>query len=351
MGLLKKEKLKNGLKLISLFSGVGSLDLGFIQAGFNVVFANETDHVFWKTYEHNFPKTKLSKVSIIDLGRTNNLPDCIGFIGGPPPKNFLNRGRQSGDPRDQLFFEYIRILKEKKPLFFVTEDLIGLLGYRNEKDLNLFLDSFYDSGYNVNCRIYNAGDFGVPQIRSKIFFIGYRKDLGLMPTNLIPFKKDVFLKDVLKDLVNPLGVNSRDTVGNGVVGYNQKYIKNQKSFPKIENNEYMLGDFNNIYMSRNRVKNWEEKSFAILSVAKQIPIHPQVPKMIQKERDLFEFDKKFLDQYRRLTVRECARIQTFPDNFLFLYNHIEDGYKMVGGATPINLVKEIALNIRKDLRI
>jgi DNA (cytosine-5)-methyltransferase 1 len=117
----------------------------------------------------------------------------------------------------------------------------------------------------------------------------------------------------------------------------------------INNHEYMTGGFSSMYMSRNRVRGWNECSFTILATARQIPLHPQAPKMINIGKDKFSFVTGSERLYRRLSVRECARIQTFPDDFKFLYSKIEDGYRMVGNAVPVNLAKSIALIIKKDL--
>ncbi|HFB99926.1 MAG TPA: DNA (cytosine-5-)-methyltransferase, partial [Phaeodactylibacter sp.] len=118
---------------------------------------------------------------------------------------------------------------------------------------------------------------------------------------------------------------------------------------KIPNHEYMIGGFSSMYMSRNRVRSWDEVSFTIQAGGRHAPIHPQAPKMkfIEQDKRIFVPKKEHL--YRRLTVRECARIQTFPDNFIFYYDKIADGYKMIGNAVPVRLGRAIALQIKKDL--
>ena len=113
----------------------------------------------------------------------------------------------------------------------------------------------------------------------------------------------------------------------------------------------MTGGFSSMFMSRNRVRSWDETSFTILATARQIPLHPQAPKMINVGKDKFDFVKEQEDKYRRLSVRECARIQTFPDDYEFIYTKIEDGYKMVGNAVPVELARQIAEKIKKDLNI
>ena len=117
----------------------------------------------------------------------------------------------------------------------------------------------------------------------------------------------------------------------------------------IPNHEYMTGDFSTIYMSRNRVRDWDEQSFTIQAGGRHAPIHPQAPKMKFVEQNVRIFVPGKEELYRRLSVRECARIQTFPDNFTFYYNNIAAGYKMIGNAVPVNLAKFLAESIKSQL--
>ncbi len=111
----------------------------------------------------------------------------------------------------------------------------------------------------------------------------------------------------------------------------------------------MIGGFSTIYMSRNRVRSWDEPSFTIQAGGRHAPLHPQAPKMqfIHQNKRVFVEGKEKL--YRRLSIRECARIQTFPDNYIFHYNNLADGYKMVGNAVPCNLAYYLAKTIKEQL--
>jgi DNA (cytosine-5)-methyltransferase 1 len=111
----------------------------------------------------------------------------------------------------------------------------------------------------------------------------------------------------------------------------------------------MVGGFSSIYMSRNRVRSWNEPSFTIQAGGRHAPIHPQANKMIHVGKDKWIFDPNSLRPYQRLSVRECARIQTFPDDFIFYYERLADGYKMIGNAVPVNLSYALAQVIHKDL--
>ena len=112
----------------------------------------------------------------------------------------------------------------------------------------------------------------------------------------------------------------------------------------------MIGGFSSMFMSRNRVRAWDEQSFTIQAGGRHAPLHPQAPKMHFIEQNKREFVKGAEELYRRLSVRECARIQTFPDNFEFVYTHVAAGYKMIGNAVPVNLAKHIATSIKTQIK-
>lgn len=120
------------MNIVSLFSGAGGLDLGFEQAGFNIVYANEYDGTIWATYEKNH-SAPLDKRDIREV-KSEEIPDCDGIIGGPPCQSWSEAGSLKGieDARGKLFYDYIRILKDKQPLFFLAENVVGMLSKRHE---------------------------------------------------------------------------------------------------------------------------------------------------------------------------------------------------------------------------
>ena len=170
------------MKISSFFTGAGGLDLGFKNAGAQILYANEFDKKIWSTFELNFTKlsnTFLDKRSITDVA-VSEVPDCDGIIGGPPCQSWSEAGALRGidDKRGQLFFDFIRILKEKKPLFFLAENVSGMLAGRHRDALNNIIYLFEESGYEVSYQLLNTSDYGVPQDRQRVIFVGYRKDLG-----------------------------------------------------------------------------------------------------------------------------------------------------------------------------
>jgi DNA (cytosine-5)-methyltransferase 1 len=168
------------MKVVSFFAGAGGLDLGFEKAGFDVIWANEYDKDIWETYEKNHLKTKLDRRSIVDIP-SSEVPDCDGIIGGPPCQSWSEAGSKRGiaDKRGQLFYEFMRILADKKPKFFLAENVSGMLLPAHREALQNIKKMFEEIGCNLSFQLLNVADYGVPQDRKRVFFIGYRKDLGM----------------------------------------------------------------------------------------------------------------------------------------------------------------------------
>lgn len=325
------------LKLVSLFAGAGGLDLGFEKAGFSTTWANEFDKTIWATFEHNFPRATLDKRSITDI-KPDEIPNSDGIIGGPPCQSWSEAGAGRGikDKRGQLFFDYIRILKDKQPKFFLVENVSGILHPKHAQAFSYFLGQFEKAGYQVSWKLVDANDYNVPENRKRVIIVGYRNDLG----KKYIFPPQASRKPVLRDAIWDLRLAKPAKPHNKTNG-------NDLDVP---NHEYMNGGFSSIYMSRNRVRSWDEPSYTIQAGGRHAPIHPKAPKMRFISRNKRIFEPGHENEYRRLSVRECARIQTFPDSFLFKYKDISDGYKMIGNAVPVNLAYALATQIRKDIQ-
>lgn len=324
-------------RVVSLFSGAGGLDKGFEQAGFDIIWANEYDSSIWETFEYNFPNTHLDKRSIRNVPSID-IPECIGIIGGPPCQSWSEAGALRGieDERGQLFYEFIRILRDKKPLFFLAENVEGMLAQRHSEALANIKKLFRESGYNLSFRLINANNYNVPQDRKRVIFVGYRNDLNMT----FEFPEMQEYKPVLKDAI-------WDLKDSAIPAKEKNYTNG--NLCKVPNHEYMIGGFSTIFMSRNRVRAWDEPSFTIQAGGRHAPLHPQAPKMTFVEQNKREFVKGQEHLYRRLSLRECARIQTFPDDFIFKYSSVADGYKMVGNAVPVNMAYALASKIMQDL--
>ena len=230
------------MNVISLFSGCGGLDLGFERAGFDIPVANEYAPTIFETFKVNHPRTHLiegdiRKVTKKDIARFLS-GDVDGIIGGPPCQSWSEAGALRGieDARGQLFFDYIRILKEFRPRFFLAEE----------------------AGYDVSLTMVNAKNCGVAEERKRVFYIGFRNDLHI-------------------DFVFPKGSTEDDekklTLRNIIWDLQETAVpagpKNYHNPEAINNNEYFTGAYSPIFMSRNRVKGWDEQAFTVQASGRQ----------------------------------------------------------------------------------
>lgn len=302
-------------KVVSLFSGCGGMDLGF-EGGFNflnkrypknkleVIWANDIDKPSCKTFFYNFKK----QCSIGDIKNisSDKIPDADIIIGGFPCQDFSVAGKRRGmdTERGKLFFQMLRIVKDKKPKAFVAENVKGLTNIKNGDVLDLIKEEFRKIGYDVDHNLYKAYEYGVPQLRERVFIVGIRKDLK--KTFKVPkkAKKIITAKEAIDDL---WGKEHTDSIPN-----QNQYSKAKKS----------KGQGNN-----------------------QIKKDRPGPTIRAEHHGNIEFHYK---DWRRLTVRECARIQSFPDNFVFPES-ASASYKQIGNAVPPVLAWHIAKALLKTL--
>ncbi len=328
------------MKIISLFSGCGGLDLGFERAGFEIPVANEYDKTIWETFKINHPKTRLIEGDIRQINESDFPSDVDGIIGGPPCQSWSEAGALRGidDARGQLFFDYIRILRKVRPKFFLAENVSGMLADRHNEAVQNIIKLFEESGYDVTLTLVNAKDYGVAQERKRVFYIGFRKDLNINFQFPVGSTTDDKRKFTLKDIIWDLQDSAVPSAP-----------RNHHNPQSVNNNEYFTGEFSPIFMSRNRVKSWDEQAFTVQASGRQCQLHPQAPKMVKVGKNDCRFVEGQEHLYRRMTVREVARIQGFPDDFQFIYDSVNDAYKMIGNAVPVHLAYEIAVAIKKVL--
>jgi DNA (cytosine-5)-methyltransferase 1 len=214
-----------------------------------------------------------------------------------------------------------------------------MLAKRHAVAVKSFMDLFDKAGYDVNLKMLNANDFDVPEDRDRVFYIGFRKDLNIHDYE---YPKPLSHKPTLREAIWDL----QDTA----IPAREKNHTNGDSC-HVPNNEYYIGAFSPIFMSRNRVRSWDEPGFTVQASGRQCQLHPQAPKMVYVSQNERRFAVGHEKEYRRLSVRECARIQTFPDHFRFIYSDVKDGYKMVGNAVPPRLAYYLALSIKDCLTL
>ncbi len=328
------------MRVVSLFSGAGGLDLGFHRAGFETEVANEYDASITPTFRANFPEVRLLAGDIRQIDATAFPKGVDGIIGGPPCQSWSEGGALRGieDPRGQLFYEYIRVLRAVRPRFFLAENVSGMLAKRNEAAVRQFVALFEEAGYHVQLKMLNANHYEVAEDRDRVFYVGFRDDLGIekfeFPT---PVARKPTLRECIYDLRESAIPALEGNLTNGVACH-------------VPNHEYFIGGFSPIFMSRNRVRSWDEPAFTVQASGRQCQLHPQAPKMVKLSANRHAFVAGQEHLYRRMSVREVARIQGFPDEFRFLYKRLNDGYKMIGNAVPVNLAYHMAKQIKGYLK-
>lgn len=217
-------------------------------------------------------------------------------------------------------------------MFFVIENVKGILSNKHFQTFMAMLDELQNAGYTMHYSLMNSMYYHIPQERYRVIVIGTRKDLQIDYHFPIPDKTHI--------------INIRQAIGD--INHSPNFYKQEKvsnNYSKWLNHDTYDGPFDAKFMARNRVRSWNEVSFTIQAQARNCPLHPQAPKMRYISRDKQIFVPGFEHLYRRLSGRECARIQTFPDQFKFIYDNVCDGYTMVGNAVPPRLGRAIASSL------
>lgn len=371
-------------KFIDLFAGSGGLSLGFEQAGFTPIFANDINGICQKTYLHNHKNMSKENYFLGDINilnenidnYKNKFKEVEVVCGGPPCQGFsmANRQRINDDPRNNLYKAYLMFLQKIRPPFFIMENVKGMLPHIDEilHDFNIYLNYEYSVGYSV----LNAIDFGVPQNRERLVFIGNR--LGINSNNIVSDiqrikKKRYTLFDAIGDLpsLKPNKTKNKTYLENKDIGYSKRdFTYKRTNFYNFINNNT---DVHFLFNHKNRYNN-----------DRDIEIYSRLPQgcnslddsisdiMPYKSRAMIFKDKYFKLKYdepcktitahmrfdcnmyihptqaRGLSPREAARVQTFPDSYEFLGTP-NNWYQQIGNAVPVKLAKEIGEYIAKCL--
>lgn len=301
---------------VSLFAGAGGLDMGMERAGFKTIWAND----FFKDACSTHQKWSQATVICGDIAQINinYIPDADIILGGFPCQGFsLSGPRKIDDTRNSLYKHYVSIVKAKQPLMFVGENVKGLLTMGGGSIIDAIIHEFSECGYDVQYQLVNAKDYGVPQDRERVIITGFRKDLKVGLIDLAPDKIErVTLRDALAHLPTPLPSEVCDAA------------------------------YSSRYMSRNRKRGWDDVSFTIPAMAKQVALYPGSPDMVKKGKDLWEFGRG--GETRRLSWREAAAIQTFPEDLEFA-GDLVNIYKQIGNAVPVKLAESIGRKLYEVL--
>ncbi len=346
--LCLSENNSNSPKLISLFSGCGGMDTGFKKAGFDIVYANDFDADAQAVYSLNLGK--IDTRDILTVGE-EEIPDGDILTAGFPCQPFSNAGSRKGvhDSRGMLYKECLRIIERKMPKVIVFENVKGLLSTKYIDGRNLAdvivedLSAMNGIGYNVVYQLVNAADYGVPQNRQRVLFIGIRKDLE--KTFVFPEKQSkekLTLRNILDvpvELDNnvdwPFSPQALEMIQYIPEGGSWKDVPYEHLAPRFKK----IRDDMKKYHSPNFYRRFSRDEICGTITASAQPencgiIHPT--------------------ENRRYTVREVARIQTFPDDFKFITDspkNITAMYKVIGNAVPVNLAYNIATAIMEQVFI
>lgn len=330
---------------ISLFSGVGGMDLGVEAAGGRVVFANDMLRTATDTHRALFPHATVVHGPIADV---RSFPTADLVVGGYPCQSFSMGGVRDPqrDDRTQLYREFARCLEDVRPSFFVAENVSGLAALQRGRFLEDQIELFGSLGYQVSWQIVRAQDYGVPQKRKRVFIVGVRDDLGARyafpaPTHGTP-------QDVRRNGLLPYASHG-DAIA-GLPAWPTGEFYERPHDPE--------GHWSWYYMSRNRKARWAEPSFTVVANWRHTTLHPASPIMTLTWSNLadgwkqrWDFQDEWehlgadsgrlkLDEARRLSWREAALIQTFPKGFEPVGTTGEK-FTLIGNAVPPLLAERI----------
>lgn len=347
--------MKTNLNAIDLFCGCGGLSYGFEKAGYNILLGIDNDAKALETFELNHKGSKSICGDITEITYKKDIKPLIGnksidvIIGGPPCQGMsLSGPRKFDDPRNKLYLTYIRLVEEIKPKAFVIENVPGLVGLFGGQIKDSIIQKFTDLGYEIQYKILCAADYGVPQNRKRVVFVGMKKgDFEYPKANPKTVSCSMALSD-LPTLENELGIE------------NAPYLTDAQ-------NDYQKLMRKNSNVVKNHVAaNHSEKVKKIISLVPDGGNYKDLPEEYRNSRNFhvawtrFASDKPaptidtghrhhFHYKYNRVpTVRECARLQSFPDDFVFLGNKTQQ-FRQVGNAVPPLMAQCIAEQLTKAL--
>lgn len=337
--------LRMSLNTISLFSGAGGLDLGLINAGFNIVFANDNFKPAAENYRYNIGE--ISEDDILNI-HADDLPEADVVVGGFPCQPFSNAGNRLGtdDERGNLYLEILRIIAAKKPKIVIMENVRGILSMKN-KDGTKLMDTIVtlleetSPGYQVKYKLLKSSDYGVPQNRFRVFIIGIRSDIK------IDFQFPQPINSDYETLTVGAAINNVDNLPNQdeVWEFSQQ---SQELIPMIPEGgswknipyEYLPDRMKKI---RDNMKRYRSPNFYRRFARHEIngtitaAATPENCGIIHPVED------------RRYSVREIARIQSFPDEYIFVGDSISSKYTIIGNAVPPKMAEALGNAIVEQL--
>lgn len=345
-GLCQKESLKEtpirkskySPRLVSLFSGCGGMDKGFEEAGFNRVWANDFDKDAQAVFKLNLGDIDGRDITQVPV---EDIPECDIITAGFPCQPFSNAGNRRGvyDERGELYLECLRIIESKQPKAVLFENVKGLLSSKHQsgkKLIDVIKEDLEKLGYRVTYKVVNASDYGVPQNRERMILVGLRKDIG-KTFKFPPIQEDKskltlkYILDVPAGTPNqesywPFSPQAQNMIEQIPEGGSWKNIPYDKLSPRFQR----IRDDMKRYHAPNFYRRFSRNEINGTITASAQPENCGITHPTEN---------------RRYTIREIARIQTFPDDFLFIDESQKDivaMYKVIGNAVPCRLAKVLA---------
>lgn len=372
------------MKLIDLFAGCGGLSTGFEMAGFEIPLAVEKDEWASETYKRNHPETfvmteDITKITDLDELLDSKKVKIDGIIGGPPCQGFsLSGNRDPKDPRNSLFMEFIRFVDHYQPSFFVMENVTGILSMvtKDKKPVKEVIRTEFEKiGYNLEVFTLNAAEFGVPQSRLRVFFIGlkntipYDKEL-IEPKGFYFGEDQVTIEQAIMDLPQIKACEGTEEQNYTTEPQNdfQRYVRNgsEKVYNHIamRHTKRLVDRFEQIKFGQSvadvAIEHQQRQRGDASKVSGKVYSQNNMRPYPDKPSPTIpaSFQSNFVHPYinRNYTAREGARLQSFPDTYIFCGKRTTmsweknlSQYQQIGNAVPPLLAKGIALNIKKYL--
>lgn len=374
----------NSLTSIDLFSGCGGLTKGFSMVGVRSIFASDIDENCEKTFTRNFPDTPFLCKDItnitkeeVDALTKGVVPDII--VGGPPCQGFSlankRRNKIKDDPRNKLFYGFVKFINWYSPKAFVMENVKGLLSMHRGEVIRTIVEEFTNAGecgYNVAYKVLKASDYGVPQNRERVILIGFRKDLNIQPLHPAPYEQDhlITVDEAISDLPQIAAGQGTEVQEYPQEPKNeyQKMMRQNSNFVlnhvAMKHTARLIARFEAIKPGQDLLDVWETHG----SLKRGSPNEKSTVKFHQNNQRLFgdkpaptiaaSFQSNFIHPHlnRNFTAREGARLQSFPDDFIFEGMRTkmswEKGlsqYQQIGNAVPVLLAKAIAESVVNQL--
>lgn len=310
----------NRFRYIDLFAGIGGIRIPFQELGGKCVFSSEWDKFSAKTYRVNFGEIPAGDITQIPAG---DIPDFDILLAGFPCQPFSMAGLHKGfsDTRGTLFFEIERILKEKRPKAFLLENVKQLKGHDHGRTFNIMIEHLLALNYHVDAKVLNAKDFGVPQNRERIYIVGFNRDLLNVPDDYaFPYPKPVGYDTKVGDILEKEPVDDKYTVSDKMwVGLQRRKTNNRNNGKGFG---FSLVDADTPYTGTLVARYYKDGQEVLVRQQHKNP--------------------------RKLTPRECARLQGFPDSFIIPVSDTQ-AYRQFGNSVAVPVIRAVATNLLHEM--